>query len=47
MIALPELAVVLGVIALMIGYVFVLHHMLRHADDENPAATKKDARKSG
>lgn len=47
MIALPELAVVLGVIALMIGYVFVLRYMLRHADDENPASTKKDTRRSG
>jgi len=47
MIALPELAVVLGVSALMIGYVFVLRYMLRHADDENLASTQKDTRRPG
>lgn len=47
MIALPELAVVLGVIALMVGYVFVLRYMLSHAEDEYPDSTKKDTRRPG
>lgn len=33
MIALPELLVVLCVVVMMIGYVFVLRNLLRHADD--------------
>ncbi len=32
MIALPELLVVLGVIAMMIGYVAFLRYLLAHAD---------------
>ncbi|NOS71321.1 MAG: hypothetical protein HOP33_15480 [Verrucomicrobia bacterium] len=44
MIALPELLVVLGVIVMMIGYVFVMRHLLRHADDG--AVTPKESRQS-
>ena len=40
MIALPELLIVLGVIALMIGYVAFLRHLLAHMDDGDPDATK-------
>jgi hypothetical protein len=44
MIALSELLVVLSVIVMMIGYVFVMRHLLRHADDG--AVTSKESRQS-
>jgi uncharacterized membrane protein len=43
MIALPELLIVLGIFAMMGGYVALIHHMLSHADrtpDSHPNRTK-------